>query len=161
VTDSCTELWRAFLASGSPEAVSAARASFTSWQFGCGREQGDRLLDYVVGGTKRATAGALWTYEHEGDPLPREGEYSVVTDGSGIARVVIVTTRVDVVAFDAVDEEFAYREGEGDRTLEYWRRVHWDYFTRELAAFGLEPSPNMPVVCERFDVVYPVSGRAT
>jgi hypothetical protein len=28
------------------------------------------------------------------------------------------------------------------------------YFTRELATFAMEPSDEMPVVCERFEVVY-------
>jgi uncharacterized protein YhfF len=161
VTDSCGELWRAFLASGLPSASLAADASYVSWQFGYGREQGDRLLDYVLHGPKRATAGALWTYEHEGEPLPRIGEHSVVTDGSGVGRCVIVTSRVETVAFDAVDAQFAFREGEGDRSLGYWRRVHWEYFTRELAAFGLEPALDMPIVCESFELLYPPAASAT
>lgn len=148
------ELWSAFLASGSEAAGEAAGASYTSWQFGYGVEQGDRLLACVLEGPKRATAGALWTYEHEGEAVPRPGEFSVVTDGSGVARCVIRTASVDIVPFDAVDEAFAYDEGEGDRSLESWRRVHWEYFTRELASFGLKAEPDMPIVCERFEVVY-------
>ncbi len=118
--------------------------------------QGDRLLRYVLDGPKRATTGALWTYEREGEAIPQIGEYSIVTDGSGVGRCVIVTTEVHVIPFDEVDEGFAYLEGEGDRTLAYWRRVHWDYFTRELARFGLEPASDMPVVCEQFEVLYPI-----
>ena len=29
-------------------------------------------------------------------------------------------------------------EGEGDLSLDYWRRVHWDYFTKEAAANALD-----------------------
>ena len=57
--------------------------------------------------------------------------------------------------FDRVSEEQAFREGEGDRSLEYWRRVHEDFFRRELAGAGLAFSPDMPVVCEEFEVVWP------
>jgi uncharacterized protein YhfF len=160
VADSCADLWREFLASDSEPARLATSATYTSWQFGYGVEQGDRLLEYVLSGPKRATAGALWSYEHKGEAVPRPGDFSVVTDGSGVGRCVIRTTCVEIKPFDQVDERFAFDEGEGDRTLEYWRAAHWDFFVRELAAFGEVATPDMLVVCERFEVVFPTVGRA-
>jgi uncharacterized protein YhfF len=154
VSDSCAELWRAFLASGAPAAESAAGATHTSWQFGLGAEQADRLLALVLSGGKRATAGSLWTYEHDGDQIPAPGDFSIILDGRGVGRCVVRTTSVQVVAFGDVDEAFAHDEGEGDRSLTYWRDVHWAYFTRELAAFGRTPALDMPLVCERFEVVF-------
>lgn len=159
--DSCADLWSEFLASGSDAAASAVAAPYTSWQFGYGVEQGDRLLAYVFSGSKRATAGALWTYESDGETVPRPGDFSVVTDGSGVARCVIRTTSVAIVPFDEVDERFAHDEGEGDRSLEYWREAHWDYFVRELAAIGATARPDMPVVCEHFEVVFPPDEAGT
>ena len=67
------ELWEAFLGSGTPEARAAAGASYTAWCFGTGGEMADELAALVLAGAKRATAGALWSYEHEGDPLPQTG----------------------------------------------------------------------------------------
>ena len=152
---SVERMWEAFLASGSPAAADAAGAEYTSWHFGTPGPMADELVALVLDGPKRATAGALWSYEHEGEKLPEVGYFSVVTDGSGQARCVIRTTQVDVVAFDDVDEAFAADEGEGDGSLEYWRSGHWHYFTQELAEFGREPSGSMPVVCERVELVYP------
>ena len=149
------ELWEAFLGSGTPEARAAAGASYTAWCFGTGGEMADELAALVMAGAKRATAGALWSYEHEGDPLPQPGEYSVILDGADEARCIIRTDSVDVVPFEQVSVEFAAAEGEGDLSLEYWREGHWHYFTLELAEFGRQPSLDMPVVCERFEVVYP------
>ena len=54
-----------------------------------------------------------------------------------------------------MSEEFAAAEGEGDGSLAYWRDAHWAAFSREFAAAGRSPSPDMPVVCERFEVVFP------
>jgi uncharacterized protein YhfF len=79
----------------------------------------------------------------------------VVTDWQGTPGCVIETTYVEVVAFDGVTERFAAREGEGDKTLGYWRDVHWRAFARECQRIGREPDLQMPVVCERFRVVYP------
>jgi len=154
VSDSAVGLWRSFLASGSAQAEGAAEAGYSAWQFGHGVEQGDRLLDCVLRGPKRATAGALWTYEAEGERVPAPGDYSVILDGRGAARCVIRTTRVDIVPFKEVDAAFAFEEGEGDRSLAYWREAHWEYFVRELSDLGREAAPDMPVVCERFEVVY-------
>lgn len=153
--DTVAGLWAAFLASGLPGVAATAEASYTSWHFGTGGQMADELADLVLSGRKRATAGALWSYEHEGEPTPRVGDYSVITDGAGTARCVIRTASVDVVPFSEVDETFAAAEGEGDLTLDYWRACHWACFAQELAEFGRAPEPEMPVVCERFEVVYP------
>ncbi len=156
MTDSVENLWADFLASGSTYASDAAASSYTSWAFGHGAEMADELVGLVLEGGKRATAGALWTYEHEGEAIPQVGDFSIVTDGAAVARCVIRTTRVDVVPFNEVSAEFAATEGEGDLSLEYWREGHWRYFTAELAGFGRAAEADMPVVCERFEVVYPV-----
>jgi uncharacterized protein YhfF len=54
-----------------------------------------------------------------------------------------------------VDEEHAYREGEGDQTLESYRREHIEYYRRRGEALGFTFSENMEVILERFEVVYP------
>ena len=149
---SVEELWAAFLAAR-PDVV-GPEDTFTAWHFCDNQADADELADLVVAGRKRATAGALWSYEAEGEPLPRVGDFSVITDWSGAARCVIRTTSVEVVPFDEVTEEFAATEGEGDGSLAFWRDAHWAAFSRELEGTGRSPQPDMPVVCERFEVVY-------
>jgi uncharacterized protein YhfF len=61
---------------------------------------------------------------------------------------------VTIRPFNQVDSRFAYDEGEDDRSLAAWRAAHWRYFTRTLAVHSLRPSEDMPLVCERFRVVY-------
>ena len=62
---------------------------------------------------------------------------------------------VEVVPFDRVTHAHAAAEGEGDGSLEEWRRTHWEYYQRELAGTEFEPRDDMPIVCEYFTVVYP------
>ncbi|AXT85980.1 ASCH domain-containing protein [Aeromicrobium sp. A1-2] len=125
-----------------------------AWSFGGSPEQADELLGLVLDGTKTATASALWDYEHDDEPIPRVGDLSIVLDGADHPRGLLETTHVDVVPFDQVDAEHADLEGEGDRTLDYWRECHEQFF-RTHASHTRGFSPTMPVVLERFRVLYP------
>ena len=64
------------------------------------------------------------------------------------------TTKVYVTAFDQVSQEHAFKEGEGDRSLEYWRKVHIDFLTREFAGINKAFTKKTQVVCEEFELVY-------
>lgn len=122
-----------------------------AWAFG---EKADELAELVVQGIKTATSSAYALYATDGEPLPETGEYSVILDSRGSAKCIIKTTKVYVTAFDKVSEVHAYKEGEGDRSLAYWREVHEKFFTDCLKEAGLSFSSTMEVVCEEFEVVY-------
>jgi len=145
--------WRAYLDSLSPDI--AAPDSYEVWSFGMGAEQADALGQLVIEGTKTATCGLLWEYEAEGEPLPQPGDHSLITGGNGDPLGIIETTEVEIKAYDEVDARFAYEEGEGNRSLAYWRQVHWEVFSQVCRVIGREPSQTMPLVCERFRLVFP------
>lgn len=67
---------------------------------------------------------------------------------NSLAYLVIKVIAIRLVCFSDVTEEFAKREGEGDLSLEYWRREHKAFFTR--AGFY---SDDMELVEEEFEVV--------
>jgi uncharacterized protein YhfF len=64
-----------------------------------------------------------------------------------------------IVPFNLVDEQVAREEEEGDLSLGWWRRAHWDYFSTECQRLGRTPSEDMPIVCQRFRVLYPHAPR--
>ncbi len=125
-------------------------AEYEAWAFGGAP---DKLAALVKAGVKTATCSALCFYEIENEPLPRAGEYSVILDAAGGAVCVIRTVKVYITAFREVTPEHAYKEGEGDRSLAYWRAVHEEFFTEELGSAGLRFSEDMLLVCEEFEVV--------
>ena len=131
---------------------SGLAGEYDAWSFG---DDADGLAALVRGGIKTATCSAYDLYEAEGEDLPKAGDTSVILDSRDEAVCIIRTTRVYVIPFDEVTAEHAFREGEGDRSLEYWRQVHEAFFKEELASAGLEFSGNSKVVCEEFEVVYP------
>lgn len=123
-----------------------------AWSFGATPEQADEFLRLVLGGTKTATASSHADYAKEGEQLPSPGTLSILLDGAGHPRALVVTTDVRVVPFDQVDADHARDEGEGDRSLAHWRSVHERFFAEHADGGFL---PDMPVVLERFRVPYP------
>lgn len=122
--------------------------------FGDSTKMADELLALVIDGPKRATAGSVADYLHGGLPLPQPGDRWVACDGQGAPRAVIQTTESFVAPLSSVDEQFAWDEGEGERTRADWLRGHTAYFTRRFADLGLTFHPEIEVCFERFDVVY-------
>ena len=151
MTPDVAQFWKQFCSSSGRD---PATACYEVFHFDDNRASADELASLVLAGTKRATASLAWLYESAAHPAPTPGALSVVTDWDGKPLCVIETQAIDVVPFDDVTAEFAATEGEGDGSLEYWRRVHWDFFGRECGRLGRERSAAMPVLCERFRVVY-------
>jgi uncharacterized protein YhfF len=132
----------------------APQARHDVFAFGDDPAVQNELLDLVLHGPKRATAALVLEFEAAGDPLPVVGGHSVVLDGAGRPRCVIRTTEVRTVPFDRVDAAFAHDEGEDDRTLASWCREHARCFTRACARLGRTFTPDLPVVLERFELVW-------
>ncbi len=146
-------LWAAYI-SKLPEAERERLTEPAVWAFGDSPELADELAALVKQGIKTATADLVWTVDFEGRSVPRVGEYNVILDGRDTAVCIMQTTAVTIQPYEEVPPEFAYDEGEGDRSLAYWRQAHWRYFGRRCAEMGIEPTFTMPVVCEHFKVVF-------
>ena len=132
--------------------ASGIEAEYEAWAFG---DDPDTLAELVRTGVKTATASAYPFYELEVEDLPKAGEYSVILNTKDEAVCIIRTTKVYVTPYREVTAEQAWKEGEGDRSLDYWRRVHEAFFRKELEAVGLIFTEDMGVVCEEFEVIYP------
>jgi len=121
----------------------------TDWQtlehftFGDSPAMADELLELVLQGVKTATCSSAAENE-----IRYVGLLTVACDGRGRARAVIETTELRFVPFDGVEADFAAAEGEGDRTLAWWRQAHQSFFERN-GGF----TPTMLLRCERFRVV--------
>lgn len=125
---------------------------YQAWAFG--GEAPDQLADLVLHGEKTATASAYDLYQIEKEPLPQVGEYSIILNSHDEAMCIVQTTKTSVVPFCEVTQQHAFKEGEGDKSLSYWRDVHEKFFTEELQEVGLYFDENMLVLCEEFQVVY-------
>ena len=125
------------------------------WYFGNSQDAAVELAELVMAGRKTATASLVAVNEFQPEVTPCLGGFSVVTDFQGNPKCVIRTEEVRIVPFCEVDAAFAFDEGEGDQTVEFWREAHHSYFSREAAEFGVDFGPESLVCCERFSLLYP------
>jgi uncharacterized protein YhfF len=144
--------WKEFCRSNS---VINPETPYQVWYFGNSTEMARELARLVLAGQKRATASLVEFNELHPELAPFENGFSVVTDFEGNPRCVIQTAEIRHLPFDEVDAQFAFDEGEGDQSLEYWRDVHRRYFTKEAKELGLEFNEKSLVCCERFRVLFP------
>lgn len=135
------ELWR----------ESGLTGTYQAWPFG---EAPDKLAELVRQGIKTATCSAYDLYQAGNEPLPQAGDYSIILNSKNEAVCIIQTTKVYVTEFNQVSAEHAFKEGEGDRSLAYWRKVHENFLTNELSSVHKAFDENTKVVCEEFEVVY-------
>ena len=129
---------------------------YESWFFANNRETAKKLAELVLSGKKQATASLMECETDTGDG-GIVGGYSVVTDFDGNPQCVIVTTQVRFLPFSEVDAQFAFDEGEGDRTLDYWRKAHTRFFNECCRELNIEFDESMLICCKRFKKLFPES----
>ena len=132
------QLWAAYR-----EKSGVAHDNYTAWAFG---GDPDELAELVLTGKKSATCSLKYIYDLTGEPIPALGEYSVILNSRQEAVCIIRTTCLRLIPF--------CREGEGDLSLDYWQRVHRDFFEKELAPYGERFDEGVELIFEEFELVY-------
>ncbi|WP_241907431.1 ASCH domain-containing protein [Vibrio breoganii] len=131
--------------------------SFSADYFCADEYNANLCAQLILRGEKRASCSMEYWYSHEGEAMPSVGHLQVVTDWQGEPICIIEITSVDTCKYCDITAEFAALEGEGDKSLEWWREAHWKFFSLECQELGITPTPEMLLVLERFKVVYSAS----
>ncbi len=144
-------LWKDFIKENPNNKIKETPASF----YFCDNEKdANECAELVVKGIKQATATSLWWFKKNNESLPKIGNQYIVTDWNGNAKAIIETIELAPLPYNRITPEFAKTEGEGDKTLEYWKRVHKSYYIREMEPYGEKFEENMIIICEYFKLVY-------
>ncbi|OUR99521.1 hypothetical protein A9Q84_00445 [Halobacteriovorax marinus] len=148
ITDSIRKFWLDFI-KANPKLEYLKASSIDAWSFGNTSEMADDLVSLVLAGKKTATCSLLRAYQGYEDEIPKVGVYSLICDGENNPKCIVFYTDTFLCKYNEITEKHAYEEGEGNRTLEHWRKVHTEFFS-EYGGFHEEDI----LLCERFKVVY-------
>lgn len=147
--DSVNEMWQKYRAENP-----MISNRFEAWAFGDSSKMANELGALVMDRIKTGTSSLFYWYDQGGETMPSVGSHVVLLDGEEEAMGIIKLISVTIMPFNEVPKTFAYLEGEGDRKLEYWRKVHTSFFTNECVELGIPFEEDALVVCEEFEVVY-------
>ena len=147
-----TAFWNAYLNSVRDE-ESLHHAVVTAGYAGSPQITDDLLALYLAG-KKTAGSSLLEDYLATGDPLPRVGNFWICLNGRGEPSAILRTERIVMNKFKDVPVEIAIAEGEGDLSLEYWRRVHAQFWGPHLAGWKVSDLNEATVVTEFLTVVH-------
>ncbi|MBM7035058.1 ASCH domain-containing protein [Vibrio ulleungensis] len=137
-----------------PLDVAKQYTSFSADYFCADEHNANVCADLVVQGDKQATCSLEYWYSQKGELRPAVGHLQVVTRWDGEPVCIIETMSVSESRFCDVDEAFAAAEGEGDKSLAWWREAHWRFFSDECRELDIKPAETMLLLLERFKVVY-------
>jgi len=144
-------LWNGFLKNHPNIKIKVKPDSF----YFCDNEKdANECAELVLKGIKRATATSLWWFNKTHTPLPKVGSHHIITDWAGNAKAIIEIKKVTLTPYNKITPEFVEIEGEGDKSLAYWKKVHKDYYIREMESFHESFNEDMMIVCEYFETIY-------
>ncbi len=90
----------------------------------------DKLFDLVASDRKH---GTCCLYDGD-DKMSKVGDINIIYN-SQHQEIKIKITGVCVRRFCDIDEQWAKIEGEGDLSLDYWKKIHLDFFLKENPDF--------------------------
>ena len=114
----------------------------------------DELVALIASGKKTAGSSLLKDYLSCDEQPPEVGRISLVVDSKGQPVCIIEITDVIQYAFKDVSEAIAMAEGEGDLSVEYWKKVHADFFNESKEALAIDSLDDEIIVTEFFKVIY-------
>ncbi len=114
----------------------------------------DELIVLYRTGKKNAGSSVVEDFISAGDPLPKVGNYWILLNSKAEPEMILKTIRTETHKFSEVPESVAIAEGEGDLSLDYWKRVHSDLYLPYLKEWGVATMDEATVITEFFEIVY-------
>lgn len=122
------------------------RKKIVRWKF-C--SDNEKLIKLVLNNEKKATTSLYSEYMKNGKKLPKIGEKSIIQHDNNNDACLIEIEKVIITEFKNITDDLASIEGEGDKTLEYYKNEHFKIFKKLDSNFNDESK----VVFEIFKVI--------
>lgn len=144
------DFWTAFLEqTGVPENSYCGRYTY----FGSSEEASVEILEQLLRGEKTLISHCVPHYIVTRTPMPKVGDYTMVTDFYGNPCCILKTEDVTIVPLPEVEEGMILGECQGNITQ--WRQGKQEEFQAMAKQGGFHYSDELPVLLEHVVVVFP------
>jgi uncharacterized protein YhfF len=114
----------------------------------------DELLKLYLSGLKTAGSSLLEDFVSANDPVPQVGNYWIFLNSHAQPSCILKTAKIEMNKFKDIPASIAIAEGEGDLSLDYWKRVHSELYSPLLKSWGISDINEATVITEFFEIVY-------
>ncbi len=158
LTEANQAFFDAYLESLGPQQRKAMMSRHLAADYFCADEMNANLCaDLVLRDEKRATCGLAHWIDSGQERMPQVGDLLIVQNWNRDPVALVELIAVNRLPFHAIDADFAAAEGEGDKSYDWWREVHWDFFAREFEEIGGLMRDDVEIVTERFRRIWPAA----
>ncbi len=112
----------------------------------------DQVLELVISGEKTGTFSLPGELARQG-PLPRAGDYFILTRFDGSAACLVVLEECEEVPFDKISQRHIEVEAVAVRDLKLWQDFHRQYWTKVLEAQGEVFKESQALLAQRFKLL--------
>lgn len=149
-TDQTDAFWREVKAT-----VPGVDDTYRIRRLGSTQEMSEALYDLIKNRDKTGTFGLKLLHDRDPANAPAVGSCTVFIDFEMKPHIAVKVMSLKPTAYEDITEDHLTVEGPGARVLKTWQDIHWPYWTKLLKPLGLEPSQDMIVMVEQFDLVFP------
>ena len=114
------------------------------------------IINFIKAGEKVGTFSLPWVMTAENLPMSYKGLPIILLSFDGKPELVVQLTKVFETSFGEIDSGVTCIDGPPVRDPDVWIPLHQDYWNGMLAEYGKACSDDMPVLVEKFKLVYPL-----
>ena len=122
---------------------------------GLNDETTKQILELIQTGDKTGTFTLPWIVARTDQPPPKSGDAIILVDFDGKPKQLVRLTAVDEVPFGKITSEHTAIDGTPVRGLDVWKPLHKQFWNHMLEPFDLSVCDDMPVLVEKFELLYP------
>ena len=115
-----------------------------------------QIFELIEAGDKTGTFTLPWIVARTGQPEPRVGDCIILIAFDGTPTLLVRLTAIEEVPFGEITARHTAVDGTPVRALEVWKPLHTQYWNGLLAPFAMSVTDSMPVLIEKFELLYPV-----
>ena len=112
------------------------------------------IIDFIKEGEKVGTFSLPWLMESENIPASNTGQPIILLSYDGKPEIVVQITDIEETTFGEIDYDVTKIDGPPVRDPEVWIPLHREYWNNILKPYGRSCTDDMPVIVERFQLVY-------
>ena len=112
------------------------------------------IIGFIKEGEKVGTFSLPWLMESENIPASHTGQPIILLSYDGKPEIVVQITDIEETIFGEIDYDVTKIDGPPVRDPEVWIPLHREYWNNILKPYGRSCTDDMPVIVERFQLVY-------